>query len=132
MALGQFFFGNPIPCWVYDCKTLGFLAVNKQCIKVYGYSEDEFLDRLTTNDLQPRQLLIVSQDYTREDKAFGNSGIWQHQKKNGEQFYVHIYSYATRLNGRACRYVMAIDASDEVRLHRQIRERYFNRDKLDW
>jgi PAS domain S-box-containing protein len=132
MALGQFFFENPIPCWVYDSQTLRFLAVSKRCCEVYGYTEDEFIDRLTTNDLHPRQLLVITEDYAREDKQFKDSGIWKHQKKNGETFYVHIYSGPTRLNGRSCRFVMAIDASNEVRLYRQMREQHFDLDTFDW
>lgn len=132
MALGQFFFENPIPCWVYDCKTLRFLAVNNRCTEVYGYREEEFLDRLTITDLHPRQLLVVAHDYIEEDKGFADSGIWQHQKEDGETFYVRIYSHPTRLNGRDCRYVMAVDVSNEVRLQRRIRQQHFDLDQFDW
>jgi PAS domain-containing protein len=37
------FVNNPVPMWVYDLKTLRFLAVNSSAIEHYGYSEQQFL-----------------------------------------------------------------------------------------
>jgi hypothetical protein len=30
------------PMWVYDVKSLAFLAVNEAAVRRYGYSRDEF------------------------------------------------------------------------------------------
>ncbi len=32
----------PLPMWIYDLDTLRFLAINKEAIHHYGYSEEEF------------------------------------------------------------------------------------------
>ncbi|HEY2154339.1 MAG TPA: PAS domain S-box protein, partial [Isosphaeraceae bacterium] len=37
------FESNPLPMWVYDVETLGFLAVNAAAVRRYGYTRDEFL-----------------------------------------------------------------------------------------
>src|ERR1044072_9607088 len=37
------FENNPQPMWVYDERTLRFLAVNEAAIERYGYSREEFL-----------------------------------------------------------------------------------------
>ena len=38
--------------WLYDAQRLNFLEVNEAAIHHYGYSRDEFLDRLVT-DVHP-------------------------------------------------------------------------------
>ena len=43
---------NPTPMWVFDPKTLEFLAVNDATVALYGYSREEFL-RLTARDIRP-------------------------------------------------------------------------------
>jgi PAS domain-containing protein len=42
---------NPLPMWVYDRDTLGFLAVNEAAVAHYGYSRDEFLS-MTIKDIK--------------------------------------------------------------------------------
>ena len=34
---------SPLPMWVVDDETLGFLAVNDAAVRLYGYSREEFL-----------------------------------------------------------------------------------------
>src|SRR5438105_4927033 len=34
---------HPVPMWVYDPKTLTFLAVNEAMLRHYGYTRDELL-----------------------------------------------------------------------------------------
>ena len=43
---------NPLPMWVYDVETLGFLAVNDAAVRHYGYSREEFL-AMTITDIRP-------------------------------------------------------------------------------
>ena len=38
--------------WVYDVKSLAFLAVNEAAVRRYGYSRDEFL-AMTILDIRP-------------------------------------------------------------------------------
>ena len=105
MALEQFFFDNPIPCWVYAESTNQFIIVNKSAVTTYGYSETEFLEELKVNDL-----------HTAGNIASHN-GIWHHVDKSGKEFYVRIYSHDTLLNGQRCKYVMAVNADEEMREH---------------
>ena len=67
MALEQFFYDNPNPCWIYEYQKLHFIEVNKSCVSLSGYTEDEFLFKLTINDLQPKEDLLLMKDYLEED-----------------------------------------------------------------
>ena len=45
------FENNPLPMWVWDHETLGFLAVNKAAEEKYGYDRETFLT-LTLHDIK--------------------------------------------------------------------------------
>ncbi len=43
----ELFEHNPLPAWVYDCKTLEFLTVNKAAVETYGWTREDFLTGMT-------------------------------------------------------------------------------------
>lgn len=111
----QLFYGHPVPMWIYDWKTLRFLAVNEAAVQKYGYSEEEFLRMTILQIRDPATIQQVLDDVkgTRQDLTY--RGIWQHRKKNRETFPVEIYSHSTRYAGRDARLVMAVDIEAEIR-----------------
>ena len=44
------FEANPLPMWVYDVRSLRFLAVNDAAVDRYGYRREEWL-RMTIKDI---------------------------------------------------------------------------------
>ena len=115
MALEYFFHDNPNPCWIYDSESYRFLAVNKSCLTVYGYSEDDFMDLLTVFDLIYPEDVAPLKEYLQRPDQPQISGIWRHIHKNGAILQVCTYSHETKLNGRICRYVMAVNVQDMFR-----------------
>jgi PAS domain S-box-containing protein len=53
--------------WIYDRKTLGFLAVNNRAVSRYGYSRSEFLS-MTVKDIRPEDE-VVAYDLTEQRRA---------------------------------------------------------------
>src|SRR5688572_23135827 len=49
-AFKLLFQNHPVPMWIYDLDTLGFLEVNDAAIQKYGYTRAEFL-ALTIKDI---------------------------------------------------------------------------------
>ncbi len=115
MALEFFFHDNPNPCWIYDNETFRFLAVNKSCLTTYGYTEDDFIDRLTIFDLLFPEDQSQFRSYLHVAEPPQISGIWRHIHASGAVLQVCTYSHQTRLNGRFCRYVMAVNVQDMFR-----------------
>lgn len=111
----QLFYEHPVPMWIYQWGTLKFLAVNNAAVSKYGFSRKEFeaMDILSIRD--PSSIPDVLNDVNRTNRNLDYRGIWQHRKKNGELFYVELYSHTTHYNGREARIVMAIDIDSEVR-----------------
>lgn len=111
---------NPNPMWVYDLKTLKFLAVNQAALKTYGYTEAEML-KLTILDIRPereRQKVIESVKRVNED--ISNSGVYTHKRKNGDLFFVNIYSAATIFGNKEARMVLALDVNEKALAEQQI------------
>ena len=108
-----FFYSNPLPLWIYDIETKGFLEVNKAAIEHYGYSREEFL-RMSVIDIRPKEDIRKFMELARTAVA-GNlihNGIWRHLKKNGDLMYVDITSYRIVYEGRHATLVMANDITE--------------------
>ncbi|HAL37542.1 MAG TPA: hypothetical protein DCP03_05265, partial [Polaromonas sp.] len=113
----------PVPMWVYDIATTQFLAVNKAAIQGYGYSVKEFL-AMTIFDIRPeaehgrlRQLLA--------EQVRWRKGNWQHRRKDGSVFPVEAFSKSVQHAGRAARFVVALDISDQVKAEKDVQDYLF-------
>jgi len=114
---------NPSPMWVFNPRTLRFLAVNEAAVSHYGYSREEFLEK-TLTEIRPGQdvprfLTAVSQP----GAAKTYSGLWQHLKKNGNIITVAIHSSPIEFDGTHARLATAFDITERIETERRIRER---------
>jgi PAS domain S-box-containing protein len=114
---------NPSPMWVYETRTLKFLAVNGAAIAHYGYSREEFLARTLTS-IRPatdvaRFLTVISDPGTPKEY----SGIWKHRTKAGRIITVAIHSSPIDFEGRKARLATAFDITERIASERRIRER---------
>lgn len=101
--------------WIFDRKTLAFLAVNDAAIYQYGFSREEFL-QLTIKDIRPaddvaRLVSHVQENHLGHDVA----GIWRHKRKDGTVFEVRIISHEIQWNGLPAKLVLALDISQQRR-----------------
>lgn len=111
---------NPLPFWVFDERTLRFLAVNEAAVAAYGYSEEEFR-RMTILDIRPRAdrakvEASMAQRGPREDV----DGIWTHLRRDGSRLDVRVFSSGIEFAGRPARLVLAEDVSDRVAYERDL------------
>jgi diguanylate cyclase (GGDEF)-like protein/PAS domain S-box-containing protein len=136
-SLKLLFANNPISMWVYDQKTLDFIAVNDAAIAQYGHSREEFL-RLKLSEIRPaedREHFLESvhginmSAMQALDPNKSDRGVWRHMRKDGSTFEVHIYSHALLYEGHASMLVAAVDVTEQREAERRIA--YFaNHDKL--
>lgn len=111
---------NPNPMWVYDLDNLKILAVNQAAAQTYGYNPEEFLS-LTLLELRPeteQQKLL--ENVKTMSPTYSNSGTWLHKRKNGEEFWVSIFSHSTLFNNRRARLVLSLDINDRLLAQKQI------------
>jgi len=82
-ATAGLFENSPLPMWIYDLRTLAFLAVNDAAVECYGYSREEFLG------MTVRQLHLPAERTAPLDQALrlpvspAPQRTWQHVKKDG-------------------------------------------------
>lgn len=105
---------NPHPMWVYDTNTLRFLAVNNTAVRVYGYSQEEFLS-MTIRDIRPKEDLPQLENNIRETQFedFQYSGPWRHIKKNGQVIFVEIVSNNIAFGGKEARITLSNDVTEK-------------------
>lgn len=115
---------NPTPMWIYDEKTLKFLAVNETAVKRYGYSKREFLS-MTIAEIRPPEtvpdMLKAAERIRKRKRSY--SGIWPHRAKSGEVFFAEVHSHRIMFGGKPARLVVAFDVTERVRLEEEIFQR---------
>lgn len=103
---------NPNPMWIYDLTTFEILTANNAAVDTYGFDHEEFKS-LTIFDLRPESEHQKLRDNIKATEAsrknYDKSFTWLHRKKNGDSFYVNIYSHPTNFNNKVCRIITAID-----------------------
>lgn len=111
-AFQELFRRHPVPMWIYDLETLGFLEVNEAACQTYGYDRAAFL-ALTLRDIRPSADVSLLEDNVAHGREpFQRSGIWRHATREGRILQVEITSHALRFGGRDGVLVMARDVSE--------------------
>jgi len=121
------FEGNAIPMWVYDRKTLRYLAVNEAAIKQYGYTKKEFLKMRLLDIRSSTDVPSLLQEVAREKPTIQNLGIWKHRRKNGTILSAEIVSHDMVFNGIDANLVAAYDVTERKQAEdavRQAEEKY--------
>ncbi|WP_042337583.1 sensor domain-containing protein [Paraburkholderia ferrariae] len=114
------FDAHPVPMYVFDRETLGFLAVNAAAIQQYGYGEDEFLTMTIREIRVSEDVPRLEQHLARSDTLTPNvrtmAGIWHHRRRDGSTISANISHHALTFLGRAAVFVLAEDVSDQIRV----------------
>ena len=118
-----FFEANPLPMWIYDSKTLAFIAVNDAAIAHYGYSKGDFLS-MSLKEIRPPQDLtnFLSSITVDAPGQLVEKGIKRHRKKSGEEILVHITTAAIRFQNRDCKLALVNDITARERTRAELVE----------
>jgi PAS domain S-box-containing protein len=108
------FDSNPHPMWVFDVKTLAFLAVNDAAVRLYGFSREEFLG-MTIREIRPPEEVASLLEYleTISDSPSLPATQVKHRKKDGSLLEVAGFSNPIEFRGRRARLVLANDVSEK-------------------
>jgi len=109
------------PMWVFDVCTLRFLAVNDAAVRLYGYSQQEFLS-MTVADLHaPEDVAAV----TEKLRSAGNRpchGLYRHRRRDGSLLEVEITSNRLTFQGHKARAAIAADITARRHAENALRE----------
>lgn len=109
----QMFYKNPLPMFIFDSKDLRFLLVNKEAVKTYGYTEDEFYN-LTILDIRTPEAAerLKAEDVAITDNNYRNFGTSQHLTKSGEVIDVEVQSDEVRFSSRQARMATIVNVTE--------------------
>lgn len=116
------FEANPHPMWVYDLKTLAFLAVNDAAVAHYGYSRAEFL-AMSIRDIRPPEdvpAMLASVAQIRD--GLREIGVWRHRRKDGSVILVEVVTHSLDFGGRRAEAVLAHDVTQAKQVEAALRE----------
>jgi len=97
------FEANPVPMWMTDHATGGFIAVNDAALALYGYSRAEFL-ALTSRDLEATQMM-------QDDET---ADVVAHRTKTGGVLLLSLASQEIEFDGRSADLVSAHDLTQRI------------------
>jgi PAS domain S-box-containing protein len=115
------FEANPLPMWVYDARSLRFLAVNEAAVRHYGYTRQEFLG-MTISDIRPREDVeaMLADMHERGGPGSPIPGTWRHRTKDGTLIDVEITAGKVTFEGRPAALVLSHDVTERLQLEERL------------
>ncbi|WRH68641.1 MAG: EAL domain-containing protein [Planktothrix sp. GU0601_MAG3] len=120
------FSAHPQPMWVYDLKTLNFLAVNEAAIQHYGYSEAEFLSMKITEIRPPEEIPQLLESLSKIQMGLNRVGLWRHHKKDGTLISVEVTGHTLEWKGRFAEVILAEDITEQLQTKTQLEHYAFS------
>ncbi len=116
------FDNNPLPMWVFERKTLKFLAVNEAASRQYGFSRREFL-AMTIADIRPEEdIPVLSRAIANPIHGLQEAALWRHRKKNGTIIDVEIVGHDLCFHGIEAELIAARDVTDRKRAEETVQK----------
>jgi len=118
----KLFEASPGSIYVMEKNSFRFLAVNDVMVSKYGYSRARLL-KMTALDIRPESERIKLKNYMNATPDEGHeTGIWLHQKRNGDAFYVLISFHSIKFKDSEAYIVIAIDIDRDIRNEQRLKE----------
>jgi PAS domain S-box-containing protein len=114
---------SPMPMWVYDLRTLSFLAVNDAAVLHYGYTREEFLS-MTIKEIRPAEDVPLLEARIENLKPLEGPHKLRHRKKDGAIVTVEASSHELSFDGKRARLVVANDIDDRERAEEMRRDTF--------
>ena len=108
------FESNPVPLWVFDAKTLRFLAVNDAAIAQYGYTEREFLSMTIEQIRPPEDVPKLRSALATLTPELMHSRGWRHLRKDGSEIQTESLSNHIEFEGRPAFIVLSMDVTERM------------------
>jgi diguanylate cyclase (GGDEF)-like protein/PAS domain S-box-containing protein len=114
------FDNNPMPMWVFDAQTTGFLSVNDAAIQHYGYAREKFLS-MKIRDIWPEDEWVShSQELQQIGESYHSTRNWRHLKADGSEIQVLTFGRRVSFDGRDGYLVAIVDITERRKAEARI------------
>jgi diguanylate cyclase (GGDEF)-like protein/PAS domain S-box-containing protein len=114
------FDNNPMPMWVFDAETTGFLSVNDAAVQHYGYSRATFLG-MKLREIWPQdEWVIHTKALQHIGDTFYSGRHWRHLKADGSEIQVLTYGRRVAFEGRDGYLVAVVDITERRKAEARI------------
>jgi len=114
------FDNNPVPMWVFDAETTGFLSVNDAAVQHYGYSRETFLS-MKLQEIWPQDEWTSHYEALQHvGDVYQSSRNWRHVKADGGEIYVLTFGRRVMFEGRNGYLVAVVDITERRRAEARV------------
>lgn len=127
----ELFNHSPFALGIADKKTLRFLKVNETAVKLYGYSEEEFM-QLSIPDLrlpEEKEILLTA---IEQGKYASDKSARKHVKKNGDILLAEPTISEIIYDGKEAFLISIDDVTEKVKIEQELaKEKYYKQREID-
>ena len=114
------FDNNPMPMWVFDAETTGFLSVNDAAVQHYGYSRATFL-RMKLQEIWPSDEWVPHSEALQQiGDTYHSDRNWRHLKADGSEIHVLTFGRRVMFEGRDGYLVAVVDITERHKAEARI------------
>src|SRR6266436_5097798 len=114
------FDNNPMPMWVFDTQTMGFLSVNDAAVQHYGYSREKFLG-MKLREIWPEDEWVSHTEALHQlGDAYHSSRNWRHLKADGSEIQVLTFGRRVSFDGHDGYLVAVADITERRKAEARI------------
>jgi diguanylate cyclase (GGDEF)-like protein/PAS domain S-box-containing protein len=114
------FDNNPMPMWVFDAETTGFISVNDAAVQHYGYSRETFL-RMKLREIWPEDEWVThGQALQQVGDTYHSGRNWRHLKADGSEIQVLTFGRRVAFDGYDGFLVAVVDITERRKAEARI------------
>ncbi len=114
------FDNNPMPMWVFDAQTMGFLSVNDAAVQHYGYSREMFLGMKLPEIWPEDEWVSHTQSLQHVGDTYQSTRNWRHLKADGSEIHVLTFGRRVAFEGRDGYLVAVVDITERRKAEARI------------
>ncbi len=114
------FDSNPMPMWVFDAETRGFLKVNDAAVQHYGYAREKFLSMRIYEMWPEDEWVSHGQALLHLGDTYQSERDWRHVKADGSEISVLTFGRRLTFEGRDAYLVVAVDITERRKAEARI------------
>jgi diguanylate cyclase (GGDEF)-like protein/PAS domain S-box-containing protein len=114
------FDNNPMPMWVFDAETTGFLSVNDAAVQHYGYSRATFLGMKLQEIWPEDEWVSHTQALQQVGDTYHSGRNWRHLKADGSEIHVLTFGRRVSFDGRDGYLVAVVDITERRKAEARI------------